>query len=69
MGDPGGTMIQNFLEPKASEEEVQTAHQFNTGCWTSVNGCSGLCDVAPRALQYLKLHPDADWNIIPPKCP
>lgn len=69
MGDPGGTMIQNFLEPNASKEEAATARQFNLACWTSIKGCRGLCDVAPRALAYLKQHPDAAWNIIPPECP
>ena len=65
----GGTLIENFLEPQASPEEVEAARQFNTDCLTSVKGCSGLCDVAPSAIAYLKRHPDAAWNIIPPKCP
>jgi hypothetical protein len=69
MGDGGGTMIENVFTPKASEEEAQAARQFNTGCLTSIKGCNGLCDVAPRALDYLKQHADAVWNIIPPKCP
>lgn len=69
MGDPGGTMLQNFLEPKASDEEVNTARQFTVACWIKIKGCSTLCDVAPRAIAYLKQHPDAAWNIIPPKCP
>lgn len=69
MGDPGGTMIQNFLEPKASKEEAAAARQFNLACWTSIKGCSGLCDVAPRAIEYLKRHPDAAWGIIQPECP
>lgn len=69
MGDPGGTMIRNFLEPKASGEEVDAARRLNVRCWTSIKGCTGLCDVAPRALAYLKQHPDAAWGIIPPECP
>ena len=69
MGDGGGEMIENYLTPKASQEEVEAARQFNTRCLTSIKGCDGLCDVAPPALQYLTQHPDADWNIIPPKCP
>jgi hypothetical protein len=69
MGDGGGTMIENVFTPKASEEEAQAARQFNTGCLISIKGCSGLCDVAPRAIEYLTQHPDAAWNIIPPKCP
>jgi hypothetical protein len=69
MGDHGGEMIENYLTPEASQEEVEAARQFNTGCLTSLKGCNGLCDVAPPALQYLTQHPDADWNIIPPKCP
>jgi len=69
MEDGGGTMIENVFTPKASEEEAEAARQFNTGCLTSINGCNGLCDVAPRALEHLKQHPDTNWNIIPPKCP
>jgi hypothetical protein len=69
MGDGGGEMIENYLTPEASQEQVEAARQFNTGCLTSIKGCNGLCDVAPHALQYLAQHPDADWNIIPPKCP
>jgi hypothetical protein len=68
MADRGGEMIQNFLTPKASEEEVEAARKFNAGCLTSLRGCDGLCDLAPRALEYLNHHPDAVWNIIPPEC-
>jgi hypothetical protein len=68
---PGGgeMMIENYFTPKSSEEEARTARQFNIGCLTSIKGCDGLCDVAPRAIEYVKRHPDAAWNIIPPKCP
>jgi hypothetical protein len=68
---PGGgeMMIENYFTPKSPEEEARTARQFNTGCLTSMKGCDGLCDVAPRAIEYVKQHPDAAWNIIPPKCP
>lgn len=69
MEDSGGTMIQNFLEPKASEEEVESARQFKVQCLTSIRGCNGLCEVAPRAIGYLKQHPYAAWNIVPPNCP
>jgi hypothetical protein len=69
MEDGGGTMVQNFFTPSASEEEIEAARQFNARCLTSIKGCNGLCDVAPRALEHLKRHPDASWNIIPPKCP
>jgi hypothetical protein len=68
MADGGGEMIENYITPKASVVEVTSARQFNTGCLTSINGCDGLCNVAPRALEYLKEHPDVVWNIIPPKC-
>jgi len=67
MADGGGEMIQNFFTPSASQEEVEAARRFNAGCLTSLRGC-GFCDVAPGALEYLKQHPDAAWNIIPPKC-
>lgn len=66
--DGGGTIIRNFFTPKASDEEVDAARTFNHQCLTSISGCGGLCDIAPRALQYLKQHPDAAWNIVPPKC-
>lgn len=65
--DGGGEMIQNFFTPTASKEDVLVARKFNAGCLTSLRGC-GLCDVAPRALEYLEHRPDAAWNIIPPKC-
>ncbi len=68
MEDGGGTMIENVVTTKASEEEFETARKFNAECLTSIRGCDGLCHFAPRALEYLKLHPDATWNIIPPKC-
>ena len=62
-------MIENVFTPNASEEEAEAARQFNTGCLTSIKGCNSFCDVAPRAIEYLERHPDAAWNIIPPKCP
>jgi hypothetical protein len=65
----GGTMIENVFTPEASEHEVGVARQFNTRCLASIKGCDGLCDVAPRAIEHLKQHPDAAWNIFPPKCP
>jgi hypothetical protein len=68
MGDGGGMMIENVFTPKASEEEAEAARKFNAGCLTSIRGCNGLCEVAPRPLEYLEHHPDAAWNIIPPKC-
>lgn len=69
MGVGGGATIDNYFTLEASQEEAEAARQFNTGCLTSIRGCSGFCDVAPRALEYVKRHPDAAWNIIPPKCP
>jgi hypothetical protein len=65
----GGAVIENYLTPEASQNEAEVARQFNTGCLTSISGCNGFCDVAPRALEYIKQHPDAAWGIIPPKCP
>lgn len=69
MGEGGGATIDNYFTPEASEEEAQAARQFNTNCLTSITGCKSFCDVAPRALDYLKKHPDAIWSIIPPECP
>jgi hypothetical protein len=66
--DGGGEMIDNVITPRASNEESEAARKFNVGCLTSIRACDGLCDIAPRALEYLKHHPDADWNIIPPQC-
>jgi len=68
MADRGGEAISNFVTPRASGEEVDAAHTFNAECMTSVKGCDSLCDAAPRPLAYLKRHPDAAWNIIPPQC-
>lgn len=68
MEDGGGTMIENIVTTKASEEEFEVARKFNTECLTSIRGCDGLCHLASRTLEYLKLHPDATWNIIAPKC-
>lgn len=65
----GGTAITNFFTPAASHEEEGIARSFNTACLTSFRGCNGLCEIAPRALEYLKQNRDADWGIIPPKCP
>lgn len=64
----GGTMIENFFTPRASQEEIEAAREFNAACLTSIKGCKSLCDLAPRALEYLKQHPDTAWNIIPPEC-
>jgi hypothetical protein len=68
MEDSGGMEIQNYLTPRASEEEFQAARSFNTRCLTSIASCDGLCDLAPRALQYLKQHPDVNGGVVPPKC-
>jgi len=68
MANGGGEMISNFITPRASHEEIETAHRFDSRCLTSTEGCHGLCDAVPRPLAYLKQHPDAAWNIIPPKC-
>lgn len=68
MAPSGGEIITNFYTPRASDEEVFTAHTFNSKCLTSVRGCDGLCDAAPRPLAYLRQHPDAVWNIVPPQC-
>lgn len=65
----GGALIQNIFTPRASDEEVQASRRFNAACLTSLRGCDGFCDFAPRVLEYLKRHPDAAGNIIPPKCP
>jgi hypothetical protein len=68
MANGGGEMISNFITPRASREEIDAAHRFDSRCLTSLEGCHGLCDAAPRPLAYLKQHPDAAWNIIPPQC-
>jgi hypothetical protein len=69
MENHGGAIIQDIFTPKASEEEVQTSRKFNTACLTGIRGCDRFCDFTPRTLEYLKQHPDAAGNIIPPKCP
>jgi len=62
-------MLENYFTPKSSEEEARAARGFNARCLISIKGCEGFCDIAPTAIEYLRLHPDAAWNIIPPKCP
>jgi hypothetical protein len=69
MEDGGGTAIENIFTTGASQQAIQAARKFNTQCFMSMSGCDGLCDVAPRALEYLTQHPDARGNIIPQKCP
>lgn len=69
MENGGGMLIQNIFTPEASEEEVRASRKFNAACLSSVRGCDGFCDLAPRALEYLKQHPDVGVGIIPPKCP
>lgn len=66
---PSDIMMENYFTPQSSREEAEAARQFNTRCLTSIRGCKGLCDLAPIAIEYLRLHPDAAWGIIPPKCP
>jgi len=68
MENGGGTAIESLLTPGASAQEVQLARKFNAACLNSISGCDGLCDVAPRALEYLKQHPEAAGNIIAPEC-
>ena len=64
----GGNAITNFFTPAASQEEKEIARSFNSACLTRWSGCNGLCEIAPRAVEYLKKNPEATWNIIPPKC-
>ena len=68
MENGGGMAIENFLTPRASPEELQAARSFNAACLTSIAGCNGLCDFAPRTVEYLKHHPDRADGIVPPKC-
>jgi len=68
MENGGGMMIQDIFTPEASEEAVQAARKFNVACLTSIRGCDGFCDMAPRTIEYLKQHPEMGGNIIPPKC-
>lgn len=68
MENGGGTAIENYLTPRASPEELQAARSFNAACLTSIAGCNGLCDFAPRTVEYLKHHPDRADNIVPPQC-
>ena len=69
MPSNGGALIQNIFTPQASAEEVQVARKFNSSCLTSLRGCDGFCDFIPGIVEYLKQHPAAAGNIIPPKCP
>jgi len=69
MATNSGSMIENHFTPRASDEEVQVSRKFNTACLTRLRGCDGFCDFVPRALEYVKGHPDAAGNFIPPRCP
>ncbi len=68
MATYNGDMTETYFTPRASDEEMQISRNFNTACLTSLRGCDGLCAFVPRTLDYLKRHPDAGGNIIPPKC-
>ena len=68
MADGGGMMIENYFTSGALREQVEAAHKLNLACLTSVKGCDGFCDAAPRPLAYLRQHSDAAWNIVPPRC-
>jgi len=62
-----GGVVEVYLTPKASPEEVRAAHALNTACLTSLRGCDGSCEASPLTLQYLTKHPDPHFNA--PKCP
>jgi hypothetical protein len=64
----GGELNECTFTPKASSEQVRVSRQFNIACLTSVRGCDGFCDFDPDTIAYLKEHPEAAGNIIPPKC-
>jgi len=69
MATNNGAMTENYFTPRASDEEKEISRNFNWACLTSLRGCDGCCAFAPRTLDYLKRHPEAAGNIIPPACP
>ncbi len=68
MGNGGGAAIETSFTPEASTEQIQTARAFNAGCLTSIRGCDGFCDLVPRAIEYLKQHPEVPPGIGLPAC-
>ena len=61
-GNGGGGIIQS-LTPTATDEQLQAAHSFNARCLTGIVPCRRLCDLNPRAFQYLNEHPEVG-NIV-----
>ena len=54
----GGAGIIHSLTAAATAEQLQTAHDFNARCLTGLIPCRRLCDLTPRAFQYLNQHPE-----------
>ncbi len=50
--------LQNILTPKASEQETEAAHLWNTACLTSLRSCTDRCELSPTAFRYMANHPD-----------
>jgi len=56
-GNGGGGILQ-YLTPAATAEQLLAAHSFDARCLTGVVPCRHLCDLTPRAFQYLNQHPE-----------
>jgi hypothetical protein len=59
----GGAGILQFLTPEATSEQLLAAHSFNARCLTGLMPCRRLCDLSPRAFQYINQHPEVS-NIV-----
>lgn len=67
-GNGGGGIIQ-FLTPAATADQLQAAHSFNARCLTGFIPCQRLCDLSPRAFEYLNEHPEAGNTLALDDCP
>jgi len=68
MENNGGMLVQDIFTPDATAEQSDVARELDVACLGSFRGCAGLCDIAPRTVEYARLHPDAAGNPVLPKC-
>jgi hypothetical protein len=59
----GGAGVLQFLTPAATAEQALAAHSFDARCLTGFMPCRRLCDLSPRAFQYINQHPEVS-NIV-----
>lgn len=57
--DGGGGSTEVSFTPSANSEQIQAARDLNLACLTGTRGCRGSCELMPKAVAYLKRHPNA----------